>query len=501
MSFGFMSFGPADSTTPVCVLCSETLSNEALKPCKLRRHLETKHGSFASKPREFFLNKLKDYQQRKKVIESTCVMGGENEKAVTASYEVSRLIATSGKPHTIGEDLILPAAKQLNLISLSNNTVKRRINVMAENVFQELICRVRASHFYAIQIDESTNIAGMPNLLTFIRYECDGEIEENFLFCRPLHSNATAEAIFDILNDFIISNDINWTKCVGLSTDGARAMLGRHSVVVKRVRDVAPLLTHVHCCIHREALAAKRMPMDLKTVLDDAVRMVNYIKSRPLQAHLFSLLCDEMGREHRQLLLHTEVRWLSRGVLTRLLQLRDEVRTFFIDSKFRLADRLCDFDWLCKLAYVADIFSHLNGLNLALQGTAVTMFHVHNKIEATIKKIDLWRKRIAKANYESFENVSDFLSKEERPLPITAAVAMTEHMQALKPQMQDYFPDISKQQSWIQYPFANHSEEVIAGHTYKEQDSLVDQSCDSSLKLVFFLNFDSVLVTCVKQIP
>ncbi len=48
--------------------------------------------------------------------------------------------------------------------------------------------------------------------------------------------------------------------------------------------------------------------MDLKTVLDDAVRMVNYIKSRPLQARLFSLLCEEMGCEHRQLLLHTEVR-------------------------------------------------------------------------------------------------------------------------------------------------------------------------------------------------
>ncbi len=34
--------------------------------------------------------------------------------------------------------------------------------------------------------------------------------------------------------------------------------------------------------------------MDLKTVLDDAVRMVNYIKSRPLQARFFSLLCEEI---------------------------------------------------------------------------------------------------------------------------------------------------------------------------------------------------------------
>lgn len=84
---------------------------------------------------------------------------------------------------------------------------------------------------------------------------------------------------------------------------------------VKRVRDVAPLLTQVHCSIHREALAAKRMPMHLKNVLDEAVRMVNYIKSRPLQARLFSLLCQEMGSEHRQLLLHT-VTSLGQNMLT-----------------------------------------------------------------------------------------------------------------------------------------------------------------------------------------
>lgn len=120
-----------------------------------------------------------------------------------------------------------------------------------------------------------------------------------------------------------------------------------------------------------------------------------------------------MGSDHRQLLLHTEVRWLSHGnVLTRLFELRDEVRTFFVDSRFELSDRFCDFEWLCKLAYLADIFSYLNGLNLSLQGKAVTIFHVHGKIEATIRKLELWDRRVVQNNYESFDSLCEFLNKE-----------------------------------------------------------------------------------------
>ena len=203
LSLGFTSVGPDDNPLPVCVLCSEVLANEALKPCKLRRHLETKHGQYSSKPRFFFENKLKEYMSRKKTIESTCVTGSENAKAVEVSYRVAKLIAKTGKPHTIGEDLILPAAKemvgvmigekaakQLNLISLSDNTVKRRIDDMAEDVLKQLVSRIRASRFYALQIDESTDISSLANMLAFVRYEHDGEI------------HTTAETIFETLNGF-----------------------------------------------------------------------------------------------------------------------------------------------------------------------------------------------------------------------------------------------------------------------------------------------------------
>ena len=69
---------------------------------------------------------------------------------VTASYEIAFIVAKNKKPHTIGEELIRPAAKvlvkhvignetlsQLNSVSLSNNTMLRRITKMSADVNQQ----------------------------------------------------------------------------------------------------------------------------------------------------------------------------------------------------------------------------------------------------------------------------------------------------------------------------------------------------------------------------
>uniref|UniRef100_A0A8D0A9E2 DUF4371 domain-containing protein n=1 Tax=Sander lucioperca TaxID=283035 RepID=A0A8D0A9E2_SANLU len=440
----------------------------------------TENSEFNSEV-ELYKSKLHEYSTSKKVMESTST-GGATAKAVEVSYLVSRIIAKKGMPHTLGEEVVLPAIKetQMDLIPLSDNTVQRRIEEMASNVKDQLISQIKASRFFALQLDESTDIANLANLLTYVRYEYNGEIEEDFLFCKPLRT--TAEALFDMLNGFITEHGIDWSRCVGITMDGAAAMVGQHSGLVKRVQAVAPQAKSIHCSIHREALAAKRMPPDLKTVLDEAVKTVNFIKARPLNSRLFSVLCDEMGREHRQLLLHTKVRWLSRGkVLARLYELRDEVRLFLLDTKFDLSGRFNDADWLAKLAYLSHIFEHLNGLNRSLQGKSVTLFHTQDKVEAVIKKMGMWARRVEEANYDSFPNLSDFLDSD---MHLSGAVQddVRQHLHLLKTQLRIYFPTPDTTVNWIRNPFATLDDYTLTNLTSREQDSLAELSCDSALK-------------------
>ena len=75
----------------------------------------------------------------------------------------------------------------------------------------------------------------------------------------------------------------------------------------------APNAKWTHCFLHKEALAAKKLSPELQEILNFVVKCVNLIKARPLNQHLFSSLCADVDADHKALLLHTEVRWLSRG--------------------------------------------------------------------------------------------------------------------------------------------------------------------------------------------
>ena len=198
--------------------------------------------------------------------------------------------------------------KKLDMIPVSNNTVSRCIDAMSEDTLATLISRVKKSELYSLQVEKSTDVANLANLLVYVHCLFEGTVHEDFLFCRPLATRTTGEEIFNLIDVFMRTNGIDWECCVGICTDGAKSMTGKHTGFIAHIRRVCPSISWLHCSVHREALTAKNMPADLLAVLNDAVKLVNFIKARPLNSRIFALLCNEMGHEHKSLLLHTEVR-------------------------------------------------------------------------------------------------------------------------------------------------------------------------------------------------
>ncbi|GFU33867.1 SCAN domain-containing protein 3, partial [Trichonephila clavipes] len=128
LNFGLTITEVNGEEKPLCVICSKILAADSMKP-----------------------NKLKDISKR-------------------------------FMPHTIAEELILPTAieivetmfgdnfaKELQSIPLSNDTVSRRIDDIAEDVEQQLFGKLR-DKLFSIQLDEATDRNKDAHFIAYVRF-------------------------------------------------------------------------------------------------------------------------------------------------------------------------------------------------------------------------------------------------------------------------------------------------------------------------------------------
>ena len=144
------------------------------------------------------------------------------QQATLASYLVAWRIVRPKKSHNIGKELLKPAAldmvrtvcgyeiaKKIEGVPLSNDTVKKRIQSMSCDIKDQVIEAIKRSGQFSLQLDESTDISDDTQLLTYVQYQGLAEIEEEFLFCKPLQTTTTGEDIFVMVDLFFKQEGFN----------------------------------------------------------------------------------------------------------------------------------------------------------------------------------------------------------------------------------------------------------------------------------------------------
>jgi len=264
LDYGLTFLERRNEQLPQCVICHKTLSNDSMKPPQLKKHLSNAHPEFVSKERQFF--ELKENYLKEMRVDQGGKFQTESKAIEHASYAVSLLVAK--KPHSIGETLIKPCAgillgesavSKMKQVSLSNDTVKSRIFDMSCNIKSQLLAKAKASPVFAIQLDESVDVANLSQLIVFDRYVYNQSIEEDLLFCRQLETTTQATDVMQLVDAFFEEEGLDWSKLVHACTDGAPAMLGARSGFTKLLKQKNPKVVTLHCIIHREALASRTM--------------------------------------------------------------------------------------------------------------------------------------------------------------------------------------------------------------------------------------------------
>ena len=115
--------------------------------------------------------------------------------------------------------------------------------------------------------------------------------------------------------------------------------------------------------LHQYTLASKTLLLHMVEVMDVAVKVTTFIRSRAKNHRLFQLLAKEMRVQHVGLLFYTKVHGLSRGkCLSRLYELKN-VEIFLRENKNNLHVQYHNEEFVLMLAHLADVFGLLNDMN------------------------------------------------------------------------------------------------------------------------------------------
>ena len=390
-------YGIADiSGKAICVVCSKELAEESLKPNKFQRYMES-HANIVvtseeARKRVFHYR----YQSLNKSQAVLCRALSKKEKLEIFSYKTAFLVAqlkrpfTEGKPALTnfcevfeGEPFARKVQKAVNNSALSNNTITRRIQAIAGDPKEQILEDFRNSPWTTLAVDESTDINAQAQILIFGRFLKESSITEELLACISLETTTRGEDIFNSIDKFFTENNLDWKKVIECSMNGAPSTMGKNIGVLGILSRKYPHIKINHCTIHCQNLASKDLSPNFFDAMQVVIFTVNYVKASELNSRLFKQMCITENSSHHTLLMHTAVRWLSKGkTLERVFLLRRELAAFLQNGRHKNAHYFHDPHFLARLALLIDIFKHVNKLNSKLQGKRKWAFDFQSSIKA-----------------------------------------------------------------------------------------------------------------------
>ena len=184
-----------------------------------------------------------------------------------------------------------------------------------------------------------------------------------------------------------------------------------------------------------------------------------------------------MDSQHVRLLMHTDVRWLSKGkVLTRVHELQKELIVFFYKEKH---ERFCKYlrceIWMAKMEYLTEIFGQLNIVNSSMQGRNENILTSTDKLVALKKKIVIRKNRAKLGEFDMFPTVRTNCTKEMIPIVV-------EHLTALEENIDHYFLSLNTEKyDCVRNPFVDVPSNI--GFKLCEKEELATITSDRSLKI------------------
>ena len=77
---------------------------------------------------------------------------------------------------------------------------------------------------FDLQLHEATDGSQDAHLICYVWFvDFSYQKLKELLFCKPIKLGCQGIDLFNIINNFILTNNLDWKKCISLCTDGTKA--------------------------------------------------------------------------------------------------------------------------------------------------------------------------------------------------------------------------------------------------------------------------------------
>lgn len=331
------------------------------------------------------------------------------------------------KYDSVMKELIMRPKGTINYLS---PTIQNELIQQLGNTLQELlISKINGSPFFTLIADTTQDISKIDQMSLIIRYveievangESKMKIKETFLGFFKIEDQSAYGMASKILQ-YTENMGLDIKKCRGQGYDGASVMSGSYSGVQKRINDVAPKATYIHCAAHNLNLAINDSVRHIEQI--DAFFLIigNVYTFFGLSIKRWDLLASiNTGERESAITLKklNPTRWASRATSLLAVNLRylDIIKALIKinltsnkrderDEAKRLQKSLENFEFIFILKICTKIFAQLSSSSEFLQSREIDLFQASKYLKSATKKLEEYRN-----NYDTCKEEAEKLAQ------------------------------------------------------------------------------------------
>lgn len=210
---------------------------------------------------------------------------------------------------------------------------------------------------------------------------------------------ASAEVIFDKINNVLQIHNIPWVNCIGVGVDNTSVNIGRHNSIMTRIHGMNPSVYFMGCPCHITHNTASHAADSLRQVTgfdveEFLIDIFFWFDKSTKRKSLLQEYCSLCDIEYRKIIKHVSTRWLSLlTAIERILKQYDGLRSYFLSehcsqARFtRLQSAFANPMTEVNLLFFQSVLPIFNSLNLLLQREEPCIHLVYDQCESLLNKI------------------------------------------------------------------------------------------------------------------